>query len=417
MRVFTLLIFLGAILFSSSSYAGWVSGGGRPIGDANNPWFVQNTSTVSYCIMIDRENFGVSESTVRTKLSESLNYWRTQFAVGNRQTSELKIATQRFIETECTGSIEDNFNVDLVFQFGFLSEKQIDYFKNPTKIIGSSVRTSYDPLLMRGRGFVYIAPSRGSLAMDIEGIVSDPWELNNGGLLTNILIHELGHVFGIPHLSHSAAIIMKEGFPEEVLAEESAEFYSKVVFGFFEETPITDEVMENVVCVGSSMSLVIPLGTTPILKERVTITSQNPFQKISRYFGEYSGSPSGCIYFKNVGITQQDVYIGEYPESSRRMLGSVILNPASRLNAKYRWRIKVFLPPGQRVFESGDLGLSYKIGPGIPEYNYGAIYRSVDGSIARHLGITRELNFSLLTLSGQYNGRFYVDVIDELLNY
>src|SRR4051812_27862966 len=40
-----------------SAFGGWVSGGGELVRDTQNPWFIQNTASVSYCIEVDPNHF------------------------------------------------------------------------------------------------------------------------------------------------------------------------------------------------------------------------------------------------------------------------------------------------------------------------------------------------------------------------
>lgn len=52
---FILLAVVGVL--SLDVYAGMDSGGGKIVKDSNNPWFVNNTSQVNYCIERDSSTF------------------------------------------------------------------------------------------------------------------------------------------------------------------------------------------------------------------------------------------------------------------------------------------------------------------------------------------------------------------------
>ena len=67
-------------LTSSPAFAGWASGGGRLTKFSNNPWWLENTRTVDYCIVVDEETFGVSKTVIQSIVAESLSMWKTALA-------------------------------------------------------------------------------------------------------------------------------------------------------------------------------------------------------------------------------------------------------------------------------------------------------------------------------------------------
>ncbi|MBK9321489.1 MAG: hypothetical protein IPM97_00780 [Bdellovibrionaceae bacterium] len=204
-------LFIGQIALAG----GWSSGGGGLLKDAVNPWFLNNTPSVSYCILIDQKNFGASQDVARLQLTRAIQFWKEQFshAVLPRLSKfgQLQIASQVFTETTCRN------DPDIVFQFGVLNHQQKKFLKDPTEYAAISVRTNYDEVNLRGKGFVYVSPSTGPLAYDTEGVVKDAWSVNGGHLLYLTLLHELGHVFGLQHMG-SYGDLMSEGFVESVLA-------------------------------------------------------------------------------------------------------------------------------------------------------------------------------------------------------
>jgi hypothetical protein len=107
-----------------------------------------------------------------------------------------------------------------------LNQEQEDYIKIPANFAAISVRTDYDQAQLRGEGFIYVSPVHGRLSF--RGAVGKPdlWSWGGGAKLYAILLHELGHVFGLPHMG-AMGELMSEGFGEILAAIQhpSLEFY------------------------------------------------------------------------------------------------------------------------------------------------------------------------------------------------
>lgn len=212
---YTIQMFLSLLIGQTALAGGWSSGGGGLLKDSVNPWFLNNTPNVSYCILIDQKNFGASQDVARLQLTRAIQFWKEQFTYAVlpklSKFGQLHIASQVFTETAC------NYDTDIVFQFGVLTRQQKKFLKDPTEYAAISVRTDYDEVNLRGKGFVYISPSAGPLAYDSEGVVKDAWSGSGGHLLYLTLLHELGHIFGLQHMG-SYGDLMSEGFVEAILA-------------------------------------------------------------------------------------------------------------------------------------------------------------------------------------------------------
>ncbi len=198
-----ILVMITTALFAFSAHSGTISGGGGKIQRyESNPWFLENTKVIRYCIAVD-QNFGVSKRTIHRIVRLAINEWKDAFDFTEDSVYEsgslepygqIRVATQRF-QRNCEMP-------DLNFQFGFLTKEQLEYFSDPREYVGAAVRTTYDLKTLKSKGFVYIAPLEGELAPDVQDIDKQAWQKFNHKLLKLTLSHELGHIFGIGHNSN-----------------------------------------------------------------------------------------------------------------------------------------------------------------------------------------------------------------------
>ena len=218
---------ISVVIGSASSYAAWSSGGGGEIiKDARNPWFLQNTASVNVCIIHDTQHFDIGtreSSDLEQMVQDALAYWKHEFSLSFTPWPAVRLATQRFrivdlITIDQTRVVKDcASSTDLTIQFGYLNAEQRSYLRErgqETKdFISFAIRTDYDPVKLRGKGFIYLAADSGELRFEGPNLVSKPWSMGTGGLIHAALKHELGHVFGIPHLGSS---LMNAGYLEQV---------------------------------------------------------------------------------------------------------------------------------------------------------------------------------------------------------
>ncbi len=131
------------------------------------------------------------------------------------------MGTQSFIEVACGTN-----DIDLQFQFGYetLTPEQKTFLKDPSKYVGVAVRTAYDPVQIRGKGFIYVASDTGPNAYRNNGtLVSKAW--SQPKLLQYVILHELGHIFGLPHAGGG---LMSQTFLEQVLNAKLYQIFSKI---------------------------------------------------------------------------------------------------------------------------------------------------------------------------------------------
>ncbi len=233
--LFSLLALVVMSLFTEVTLAqgGWISSGGELFKNGKNPWFVKNTTVVNYCIRIDVSSFSASKQEVQSAIQLGFQYWKNEFSksIATFTTDGvITLATQDFIEKPCPVEIgkRDDSKVDLEFLFGYgtLTPRQVAHLVNPKKYIGVTVRTDYDVVNLKAKGFVFISSDLGTESYENAGnLIEKAWM--HPKLLQYAVLHELGHVFGIPHTGSG---LMSEVFLDQIL--------NKNVYANYEKAPI-----------------------------------------------------------------------------------------------------------------------------------------------------------------------------------
>lgn len=208
------------------SYAGNESGGGGGLlKDSHNPWFLQNTTDVNYCILLDPANFHQTEEVADQFIQKIFSYYKAEFRnsanTANVGGVNIEIATQNFRRTQC------NEFTDIRFQFGYLTSEQRKIFDDPRNYIGHAQLEKYDRTQLRGKGFIYISADEGDLKPVGPNLLDRPWNEGKGELLYWVLLHEIGHVFGLQH-EIMGSFFMDERFPEMVVTRGSYERMGRI---------------------------------------------------------------------------------------------------------------------------------------------------------------------------------------------
>ncbi|OFZ51725.1 MAG: hypothetical protein A2381_18655 [Bdellovibrionales bacterium RIFOXYB1_FULL_37_110] len=195
-------------------HEGWTSGGGSILKDSNNPWFLFNTKEVRYCILHDPENFSASDELIKTVITQAVEFWKKDFSenvIFDLGQDGYGVATQNFVFEECSD------NTDIRFQFGVLNPEQKKYLGDPRDYIAITVRTNYDRINLKGKGFIYLSSDNGPLKYNTKEKIPNPWSQGDGGVLHKVIAHELGHVFGINHTDTTHTGLMRSDYPQYLI--------------------------------------------------------------------------------------------------------------------------------------------------------------------------------------------------------
>ncbi|MBT4793119.1 MAG: hypothetical protein HON90_16220 [Halobacteriovoraceae bacterium] len=225
MKFVSFYLFLFTFSFSlfAGEEGGWHSSGGELFKDAHNPWFVKNTNTIKYCFEHDQSSFSANRATVELEISKAFNYWQKEFeksSVSNA-VGTFNLGSQRIEQVSC------GVETDIVFKFGYgtLTKKEIVHLVKPEKYIGVTIRKEYDPESLKGQGIIYISSDKGVHRYENPdgNLISFAWK--NSKLLLFALIHELGHVYGIPHSGNG---VMSQIFLDQLLNKYLVESFLKL---------------------------------------------------------------------------------------------------------------------------------------------------------------------------------------------
>ena len=222
---------------------GWHSSGGEIFRDAKNPWFVRNATAVRYCISVDSKGISASESKVKADLRAALDYWKNEMQRTLLPPSgAAEIGSPDFVEVECASGVAE---ISFLVGFDSLAGPEREYLIDPRKFIGVTVRTDYDSVHLKGEGFVFIASDRGPNSYvdpalgDASTLVPEAWSKPN--LLRYAFLHEIGHVFGVPH---AGAGLMSEVFLERLVDLKLYELFgSSAIEPFFFPPAATEDCL------------------------------------------------------------------------------------------------------------------------------------------------------------------------------
>lgn len=387
---------LTGFLFSSQMAlaGGWTSGGGELIRDAHNPWFLSNTKEVKYCIKINEKDFGQNKSFVRLNIFKALDFWKMQLNeltyVGNSSGFKFTLGTQNFYEVNC------DQNPDITFQFAELTKEQEEKLGDLSKTIAVSVRTDYDLVNLKGKGFVYFNKDAQFAEL--------PWTRTEGSRVLPILIHELGHIFGIQHTNDIH--MMTETYPEELIDSRNNNWVDAMTTHMSQGENYKQEHLftyhQSYLMMYSCMS------STPIPKPITIAVKQSEI--FSTFFGR--NAKDNCMSNYIIGQTFK-FYSGH---DKNELIGEAQLRMEDLSTVygllKAKTIVSFWLPAEQMVFPMNEWEKSNKISIAKfqPVQNFKGTYETLDHKIKREIAIEASNSGGIKKITGVLNNEIFLDI-------
>ncbi len=196
----------------AQSDGGWSSGGGELLKDSHNPWFLKKREKVSYCIRVESGATNLSEIEIQKTFEAATKFWRSEFSAAilpdYLENDRVTLGKQDFVRVSCAA------DPALEIRFGPLTLGEARKLGSSSEYAAITLRTSYDRQKLVGKGLIVFTPQMH----DVNGLAMpvDLWSHQSSLSLYLAMVHELGHVYGIPHLGNRGEL-MSESFVEDVL--------------------------------------------------------------------------------------------------------------------------------------------------------------------------------------------------------
>jgi hypothetical protein len=198
-----------AMVTSAATYArmgGIGDGGGEQVTAETNPWRV-GPAPLEYCIE-RAADFPQQKQELSKLVSESFRDWKAFFQkhqmdrpfTGNAlDLPKVTLPLSAREVQSCT-----DVKSQIRFLFGVTNSEVLRYkSRYANRVIGFAHRTNYNKATFQGSGVVWIAP-HNSYEERTGPIVNTFPDWNWRPSLKHQLLHEIGHVFGMPHNSNWA---------------------------------------------------------------------------------------------------------------------------------------------------------------------------------------------------------------------
>lgn len=185
-------IILAASLFVPTRLqAGHVQGTGADLHPAGNgaAWFV--TPEPIYACVVVAPDFHYSRAAIVRSLQRAFDAWRPLLPETD-QRSGLAWPTE-IVSVDLCSTLDA---ADVLWIYAGVRNAEVDAVsKFYTSPLGFAHQTSYDAIRGRSSGFIWLSPTLGRHFDEPSRLGAHAYDLDA------LMMHELGHVFGVPHLS------------------------------------------------------------------------------------------------------------------------------------------------------------------------------------------------------------------------
>jgi hypothetical protein len=188
------------------------SGTGEFASPAHNPWFI-GRGAVSYCIDWTSD-FSLSKDRSSQVVEGVLADWVRSISTQEIAPFKGNSFATNFVSEACS---EDT---DLRFMFGS-SNTDIERLRDAGYLsnkLGFAAQSSFDFSTNRAKGMIWLAPDLGPEEKRYKGEFLIPTFWSQYNVLWNVLLHEVGHVFGFSHQDFYTNNPMNSNYPERVVA-------------------------------------------------------------------------------------------------------------------------------------------------------------------------------------------------------
>lgn len=185
--------YLTAITAITAAAAGGISSGGGESyldDDEIQAWFANPPQKIDTCLKVGKD-FGLSSGKAEALVNKSIGIWQKYFKDKDVYSwhPNLGFSREFDLRTQCQG------NESLTIYLG-VSTPEIEKEKAKMNLpVAMAKQQSYDTSKHWGKGFIWVAKAN---LYDNNGYTYPKW--NEEERFVAIMLHELGHVFGTPHV-------------------------------------------------------------------------------------------------------------------------------------------------------------------------------------------------------------------------